>query len=234
VYRGGLSGKKGVGKMAEQIQWKTIDQIFCKSMRCRKCFDQQLAEPALIDVAQPRLIGSHYFGAPVKILIITPYPGCGTSEKQKPNIEFCKILHDYRDGKNTTLQDLFAFQSKYIKKWGEPQGHFVDFYICGLELDIEEIAFTTIAWCATRWNKHPPEMLSKCFSINTGKLIQATNPNIIILSGSDTHKYSSDISCNNIVRAKNYAYYEKTHDHDAEQKELLRIRREITRLVKKN
>ncbi len=74
--------------MTKQMQWKMIDQIFCRSMKCRKCFNEQLAEPAFIDIAQPRWIGFRYFESPRKMLIITPYPGSGPSRKLPDNIKF--------------------------------------------------------------------------------------------------------------------------------------------------
>jgi len=219
--------------MTEQIQWKTIDQIFCKSMRCRKCFDQKLADSALIDVAQPRWIGPRYFKAPKKILIITQYPGVGTPKKQQADDEFSKILHEYKDG-TKTRQALFTFQKHSIPKWGrtkkgETKGSFFKFYMDGMELCLDEVAFVNIAWCATdNENKHPAKMLSQCFTINTRELIKVIKPDVAILSGKNIHKYYSHIeailpTCH-VVQTWNYAHRKRLDD---ERIELQRVRKEI-------
>lgn len=220
--------------MTEQIQWKKVDEIFNESMKCRKCFEQKLAESAFIDVAQPRWIGTDYFKSHPRILIITRNPGPGGKGKQEENTEFKKILYDYRDGKKT-LMALFTFQKEYIPKWGK-SGKFVKFYMNGIGLDLNEIALANIAWCADSRSKPPSEMLSQCFAINTSKLIQAIKPNIIILSGSETREYYSNIEeitpDTNIIETYSYAYFEKPQNYDLEQTELQRVREEIARFNK--
>jgi len=214
--------------MKEQSQWQAIDQIFCEAIRCRKCFDQQLVAPAFIDVAQPRWIGLRYFAARTKVVIILLNPSAANKpEKQQANIPFRQLLYDYRDGKKS-LKEFLSSQRQYIQQWGNPPERFVEFYIGGIGLDLDKAAIANIAWCADARNKHPSEMLLQCFRIHTSRLIGAIAPDIAILSGSDTHKYASDI--NEIVPSCRILYtmhYSHREGHSAERAELQRVRKEI-------
>jgi len=75
----------------------------------------------------------------------------------------------------------------------------------GLETEIyngesfrkDKIAFANIAWCAakcaTKNNTYPAKMLNYCFETHTAKLVEILAPNIVILSGSATHKFEPKI-----------------------------------------
>ncbi len=223
----------GVRQQGKQItetakQWQPIEAIFHESMKCRKCFVQGLAESAFIDVAQPRWMGPRYFGASVKVLIISLNPGAGnTPEKQRLHVPFRQVLHAYRDGRKT-CQDLFAFQRQYIPRWGTPPGRFVRFYMDGMGLTLDEVALANIAWCADAKNKWPGSMLSLCFHLHTGRLVAAIRPDVAILSGSGTHKYATEIE--RLVprcRAVCTLHYAHRKNRDAERAELQRVRNEI-------
>lgn len=174
-------------------QWQAIEAVFHEAMKCRKCFDQNVAESAFIDVAQPRWIGPRYFDSSVKVLIVSLNPGAGnTPEKQRLNVPFRQVLHDYKDGRKS-LQDLFAHQKQYIPRWGTPSGRFVRFYMDGMELRLDEVALANIAWCGDARNKWAGPMLSQCFHVHTSRLVAAICPGIAILSGSAAHKYAKKI-----------------------------------------
>jgi hypothetical protein len=197
-------------------------------MECHECFDQDLAESAFIDVAQPRWIGPRYFDASMKMMIISLNPGTGnTTEKQQSNSSFRQILYDYKDG-TKARQCLFAFEKEHIPRWGTPLGRFAKFYIDGIGLILDNIALANIAWCAAKGNKCGGRMLSKCFDLHTSKLIAAICPDIAILSGSGTHKYASEIE-RLVPRCKVVCmmHYAHRKGKDAEGAELLRVRKEI-------
>ena len=61
-----------------------VDQIFRHAVACRVCFRAPLhLHPALIDVAQPRWIGEHYWDSlRTVILLVNPGAGRGAQIKQ--------------------------------------------------------------------------------------------------------------------------------------------------------
>jgi hypothetical protein len=205
-----------------------VEKVCREAVPCRRCFEQNLVQAAHIDIAQPRWIGPQYFAASVRVLIVSLNPGAGnTPEKQRSNVPFRQVLHDYRDGRKT-LRDLFEFQRQYIPRWGTPPGRFVRFYMDGLGLTLDEIALANIAWCADARNKWPGPMLSQCFRFHTGNLVAAIRPDVAILSGSGTHRYAPEIgglvpTCR-VVCTMHYAHRE---GKDAERTELQRVRNEI-------
>lgn len=214
--------------MATAKQWQPIEAFFHESVKCRKCFVQGLAESAFIDVAQPRWIGPKYFNASVKVVIISLNPGAGNRiDKQRLNVLFRQVLHDYRAGRKTR-QDLFAFQRQCIPLWGTPPGRFVRFYMEGMGLTLDKVALANIAWCAAAKNKWSRSMLSQCFHLHTGKLISAIRPDVTILSGLGTHKYATEIE--QLVprcRAVCTLHYAHRKNRGAERAELQRVSNEI-------
>jgi hypothetical protein len=224
IYKA-LSDHEKISKpMATGPQWETIEAIFRETMECRMCFDQGFAKPASVDVAQPRWIAPGYLNAAVKVLIISLNPGAGnTPEKQQANGPFRQILFDYKEGRKS-LHDLFAFQREYILSWDTPSGRFVSFYLAGMGLDLDEVALANIAWCAAAKNKWSKQMFSQCFQMHTAKLIVAILPDIIILSGSDTHRYAS--KSNKLVpncRVISTIHYAHRKGKAAERKELMQV-----------
>lgn len=215
-------------RMNSDLCWQTIDTLFKASMLCRVCFDQHWAEPALIDVAQPRLIAPAYFSAAVAVMVVSLNPGAGnTPEKREDNRLFRQVLHDYKEGRKG-LRDLFAFQRQSIPQWGWPRGRFVRFYIDGMGLTLDEIALANIGWCADGRNKWPKRMLSHCFQHHTRSLLQIVCPKVVILSGSGTHHYATEIqrvlpNCS-VVQTLHYAHRK---GREKERAELLRVRNQI-------
>jgi hypothetical protein len=161
-------------------------------------------------------------------MVVSLNPGAGnTPEKKGANRLFRQVLHDYKDGRKG-LRELFAFQRQYIPQWGRPPGHFVQFYIDGMGLTLDEIALANIGWCADARNKWPKRMLSYCFQRHTCRLLQIVCPNVIILSGSGTHRHATEIqrvlpNCR-VVQTLHYAHRK---GKEKERAELLRVKGEI-------
>jgi hypothetical protein len=162
------------------------------------------------------------------VLIILLNPGAGnTPEKQRLNVPFRQVLHDYRDGRKTR-EDLFAFQRQYIPRWGTPPGQFVRFYMDSMGLTLDKVALANIAWCADAKNKWSRSMLSQCFHLHTGKLIAAIRPDVAILSGLGTHKYATEIEqlvprCRTVCTL----HYAHRKNRGAERAELHRVSNKI-------
>lgn len=196
--------------MTSPAQWQNVEQIFQESLNCRKCFDMRMAEPALIDIAQPRFIGKDYFKTDHRIMVVCKQPGVGNKpEHRELNKRFRKILYEYKNGK-VGLEELFAFQAKAMKTWGNRPGQFTEFYITGMGLKLNHIAFANIAWCASKSDKTWKGMLNQCFGLHTGRLIKEIGPDLVILSGFKTHSYGRDIKnilpkCK-IIKTLSYAH----------------------------
>jgi len=212
-----------------KVKRNKVDNIFKKAMDCHTCFDNGVAERALIDLAQPRWIGRRYFNVHPKVIIVTLNPGAGNSpEKRELNSSFLQILRDYKNDKKS-LQELFDFQGNYIPKWGNPSGKFLKFYT-KMGLEMENIVLANVAWCADAKNKWSTKMLATCFNKHTKELIEIINPDIAILSGSGTHKFDKKIKDAlptwNIIKTLHYAHREgKTR----EKEELERVKEEISK-----
>ena len=206
-----------------------MDRICRKAVRCRRCFVDQFGKPAGIDLAQPRWIGPKYWKARPRVILVLLNPGAGNSpgkrERSKP---FLRILEEYRDG-TVGLSELFEFEKRHMQGWGTPPGRFVRFYIEGLRLDLDEVAFANVAWCAEAKNKYPPAMLNLCFNTHTKRLIQILSPNVIVLSGNKTHRFSQEISMSlpnaTVIQTLHYAHRK---GRAKEQYELENVRAQMT------
>ena len=101
-------------------------------------------------------------------------------------------------------------------------------------LKVENVAFANIAWCATRENKYPPSMLSRCFSVHTLPLATVLAPEVILLSGAPTHTFASAIQSQlpnaRIIPMLHYAHRK---GHATERDELRRVRRIINNVAQR-
>ena len=115
-----------------------------------------------------------------------------------------------------------------MQGWGSPPGRFVKFYLEGMHLNLEEVAFANIAWCAEANNQYPSAMLNLCFNRHTKRLIQILSPNVIVLSGSNTYRFSKEIGMSlphtTLIPTLHYAHRK---GKVKEQQELERVRAQI-------
>ncbi len=212
--------------------YKRVDKIYRAAMTCRqKCFENSPLKTTLIDLPQPAWIGPIYWTASVKKLVLLLNPGAGNSKlKRESNRPFKKILHEYRDGK-VGLIELLCYAKKHMQGWGTPKGRFLKFYLDGLKLDLDEIAFANIAWCADKENKHLPKMLDRCFQSHTSGLIKAIAPDVILLSGNGTHNFLAQVRHiarkAEVITMMHYAHRE---GKEKEERELKNIRAKISKI----
>lgn len=208
---------------------------------CRECFsditfknksgDPELIKPSLINIAQPRWVGPRYWASTPRIAIIMLNPGSGAGrsdakDDDSPDKRSLSLIQSFATGTGT-LSAVFDHQASDMPNWGG--GRFVSFYLAGLNLERDNIAFANVAWCATSNNCYPPPMLKRCFEKHTGTLLRALAPRIILLSGSRAHRFASRVRGivgeASVIRMFHYAHRESA---DAEAAELDRVRNLIS------
>ena len=189
---------------------------------CRECFILgEVSEPD-INVAQPRWVGPAYWGSLFRVAILMLNPGQSGATPQA--MEYLVRIRAFRDSV-MPLQPILDRQRESMKLWGNPPGRFTNFYLAGLGLNLDEIAFANVAWCGTKWNKYPRTMLNRCFSRHTGPLLELLRPNVVLLSGKPTHTFASMIRglvpAARVVKMFHYAHRE---GRTAEQTEFTRVK----------
>ena len=156
-------------------------------------------------------------------------PGSGESRNRSGDHRALELLQEFRDGKGS-LEAVLDHQARDMPNWG--RGRFGSFYLDGLGLDLENIAFANIAWCATMGNKYPRKMLRVCFSRHTRQLIEGLDPDVVLLSGVATHRFADDILVvaprSKVVPILHYAH---RLGKASEGRELERVRRLIEMAV---
>ena len=165
-----------------------VDQIFRHAVACRVCFRGPLhLHPALIDVAQPRWIGEHYW-AGLRTVIMLVNPGAGKGTHDQANRDFRRLILAYR-ARAGTIAEVFEHQRREIPNWG----HFQAFYLNGFGLALPDIALANVAWCAERDDKYPSGMLRECFRQHTDPLLRVLKPHLILLGGTDLASFIDKI-----------------------------------------
>jgi hypothetical protein len=202
-----------------------IELLFAKALSCRSCFKNRIAEPATIEMAQPRYIGPDYFTSHPRVVVVALNPGAGNSSaKMSKNQVFAKYIDDYKHHR-ITRDEYFTFQAKYMEEWGNPPGRFLRFYRDGIGLSLAETAMANIAWCADRNNGYPRAMLTTCFENFTAMLLDLLDPNVVLLSGVGPHAFAGKIK-QRLPRAKilKTLHYAHRKGYNAEHEEFRRIR----------
>lgn len=133
-------------------------------------------------------------------------------------------IRAFRDG-NIVLRTILESQREGMKSWGNPPGRFQSFYVDGLGLDFDDIAFANVAWCATEDNRYPRTMLNRCFSRHTGPLLSILRPDVVLASGSQAQAFAQSVSellpATKVIKVLHYAHREGAV---ASQKEFTRVR----------
>ncbi len=170
-----------------------IADLYRHALPCRKCFAEQRGLTApVIDLAQPRWVGSRYFRAKLRITFVMLNPGAGAPSKAAGNRAAREMLLKFRDG-DTTFPEVLAFQRQHMKSWGRAAGRFLDFYTKDLGLKLDEVAFLNIALCATAGNRYPKWMLDRCFADHSGEILRRLDPSLVVLCGGSTRRFTSAI-----------------------------------------
>jgi hypothetical protein len=163
------------------------------ALQCRICFAEQRGLTApIIDLAQPRWVGSRYFRAKLRIIFVMMNPGAGGPSKEAGNRVSREMLLKFRDG-DATFSKILAFQRQHMKSWGRPAGRFLNFYTKDLGLDLDKVAFLNVALCATAGNLYPNWMLDRCFADYTGEILRRLDPSLVVLCGGSVQRFTSKI-----------------------------------------
>ncbi|HNQ78845.1 MAG TPA: hypothetical protein PLA03_01265 [Acidobacteriota bacterium] len=174
-----------------------------------------------MDVAQPRWVGPKYWGSPCRVVVLMLNPGQG--KKKELPVESKKRLHNFRDG-TASLDDIFMRQKEGMKQWGWPKGRFLDYYCGKLGLDLDEIAFANVAWCATEGNNYPRKMLDRCFNKHTARLFEILEPRAVLACGTKTRRYAAGLTDITVIKLLHHAHRK---GNEAEEKEIERVKEEL-------
>jgi hypothetical protein len=203
---------------------KRVELLSRKAASCNECFKEGWVDRSFVDVAQPRWVGSRYWESSFRVVILMLNPGQGKVNERA--IESKKRLQSFRDGE-VSLDAVLKFQREGMEKWGKPPGRFLNFYHDGLNLDLEEIAFVNVAWCATEGNKYPKKMLDCCFSRHTAKLLEILEPSVVLASGGKTRGYAANVPGTRVIKLIHHAHRK---GDDVQAKELERVKKELKAL----
>jgi hypothetical protein len=110
-----------------------------------------------------------------------------------------------------------------MPNWGK--GKFWKFFVTQMALDLDQVAFANVAWCSTSGDDYPQGMLRHCMARFTRPLIKILAPDIVILSGAKTQKFSSEI---NIILPSSYVittyHYANRFDANKMSAEIKRVK----------
>ena len=199
-----------------------FENLAREAVGCRECFMRREVAAPYIDVAQPRWVGRKYWENSFRVTILMLNPG--QSRRDSGATEFLRLIHGFRDH-SVELRSILDGQRESMRSWGNPRGRFTAFYIDGLGLNFDDIAFANVAWCATANNSYPGTMLNRCFELHTGPLLRILNPDIVLASGSKAHMFGKRIR-SMLPKAKiiNAMHYAHRAGRAAEEAELMRVR----------
>lgn len=204
---------------------RAFENLARDATKCRKCFTCGEVSAPDIDVAQPRWVGPRYWESSCRVAILMINPG--RSPRGSANARsFLVQIRAFRDGA-PTLRTILDGQREAMESWAH--GQFRGFYIDGLGLDFEDIAFANVAWCATANNSYPRTMLDRCFELHTGPLLRILRPTVVLTSGSGAHHFGEKVCAilpeATVIKIMHYAHRE---GRAAGQRELTRVRSELT------
>ena len=206
-------------------QPSAVESLYEIAMGCTACFyaGSGLHLPT-IDLPQPRWVGPAYRASNPRVLVVMLNPGQGDGPQLEQNMRLRSLLHQYKR-REVGFSAVVNFQREHMRTWGRPQGRFLPFYTTSLALELDALSFINIALCATKENKYPRSMLSRCFDAHTGSIACELQPNVVLLSGSATHSFAADFSRRlphaHVVPMLHYAHRESG---EVEAQELSRIR----------
>jgi len=201
-----------------------LGELSREACRCRYCFDHLGLKAPTIAIAQPRWVGPHYWESGKKILVVLLNPGSGESRKDGADERMYQKLLAFRDSQDVTLNEIFSDQLADMRNWG--RGRFWRYFIDGIDLKINEVAFANVSWCATSGNMYPLPMLSQCFDRFRSRLAQILSPDIVLLCGSNTHRFKDKFeSMLSNVKVFPILHYAHREGRQVEEQEIQRIRK---------
>ena len=211
-----------------------VEPLYQTAMDCAACFGlgSELHLPT-IDLPQPRWVGPAYQTSKPRVLVVMLNPGQGDEPQLEQNLRLKYLLHRYKR-QDANLGEVMEFQRQHMEVWGRPQGRFLPFYTTALGLKLDELSFLNIALCATKENKYPRSMLSRCFEAHSSAVAVALQPDVVLLSGSASHSFLAAFAQRlpraQVLRVMHYAHREGSQ---VEAQEHARIRVALSLVAEK-
>ena len=166
-----------------------VETLYQSAMACTACFSSNSElHLATIDLPQPRWVGAAYHASKPRVLVVMLNPGQGDGPQLEQNLRLKHLLHQYKR-REANFGEVMAFQRQHMPIWGRPQGRFLPFYTTALGLKLDELSLLNVALCATKENKYPRHMLSRCFETHTSAVAVTLQPDVVLLSGSASHSF---------------------------------------------
>ena len=210
-----------------------FEALCARAAACRRCFQGLSVAPSLIDIAQPRWVGSRYASAKRRVAVVMLNPGSGASRTDGADERSRQLIRAFADGSGS-LDAVFEHQAADMPNWGRG-GRFLPFCIDGLGLRLDEIAFANVAWCGTYGDRYPGKMLEDCFNRHAEKLLSILDPHVVLLSGCKTHRFADRVRELLPERCSVILMYHYAHRKGlaAEKCELERVRGEIEEALRR-
>jgi hypothetical protein len=161
---------------------------------CTHCFNTIPGlEPVAQGVPKPRWIGSRYWTAATRVVVVLLNPGDSTNlgdDWNRREREWFEAF--YLGGDYDQLRDYFRTRRNEEVQATTPARRVFSWYESTFHLAFEDIAQINVAWCASRRNQYR-RMLRPCFERHTVALLKALEPHAVLLSGSGTHQFENAI-----------------------------------------
>ncbi len=161
---------------------------------CNHCFDTIPGlERVALGLPKPRWIGSRYWAACPRVVIVLLNPGDSSKLGEDWNRRERKRFEAFFErGDYDQLREYFRTRRDEEFSGTTAAKPVFSWYESTFGLVFEEIAQINMAWCALMGNKYR-RMLQPCFERHTGRLLQALEPHAVLLSGNDTHRFEREI-----------------------------------------
>jgi hypothetical protein len=220
VERRGSSRWRQPGEFSMRGESNSFQALCREASNCRECFTLGEVSSAGIDVAQPRWVGGKYWDADIRIVILMCNPGEGLN--YPASVKRVRLaLHEFRQG-NIALDTILEDQRN--AGWAR-------FYIDGLRLNIDDVAFANVAWCATKGNRYPRTVLDRCFTRHAERALALLSPDVVLVAGRKAQGFLQTIShlprTPTVIRILHHAHRK---GRLVEQIEFDRIRQELMAL----
>ena len=179
---------------------KDLKSSYKQAMSCNFCFKHQLIQHGSVIKAQPRWIGSEYFSSDERVCVLTINPG---DIGPKSNIlklkssDYLNELIELFQNDQLSWIELMKFLEKDMPNWGVGN-KYMRLYFDYLGLKPNKSAFLNIMLCSAKkknsrgqfLNYYSQRTMQNCFNLHTKKILEALDPNIVILSGKFVHEFA--------------------------------------------
>ncbi len=161
---------------------------------CNRCFDTIPGlERVALGLPKPRWIGSRYWVTRPRVVIVLINPGDSSKLGDEWNRRERNLFEAFLNGGDyEELRDYFRLRREEELRGTTDARPVFSWYESTFGLAFEEIAQINMAWCAARGNKYG-RMLARCFERHTAPLLQALEPDAVLLSGTSVHAFEPKI-----------------------------------------